>query len=105
MAAERADEEDPREPFLVIRWEEEDAGGQWHGFSGELVVATVARGSAGGKAKWLWEVKAVERRRGARNAGHRTTALAARRAADEYWSRWLDAAALKPDVERLAQMS
>jgi hypothetical protein len=30
---------------------------------------------------------------------------AARRAADDYWSRWLEAAALKPDIERLAEMS
>ena len=39
---------------------------------------------------------------GARSAGHRATALAARRAADDYWTRWLEVAALKPDVERLA---
>jgi hypothetical protein len=42
---------------------------------------------------------------GARNAGHRTTALPARRAADDYWARWLEAAALKPDLERLAALS
>jgi hypothetical protein len=39
---------------------------------------------SGTKAKWLWEVKAVERPPGARNSGQRTTALAARRAADDY---------------------
>jgi hypothetical protein len=50
-------------------------------------------------------VKAVERPHGTRNSGRRATALAARRAADEYWSRWLEAAALKPDVERLAELS
>jgi hypothetical protein len=60
---------------------------------------------SGTKAKWLWEVKAVERPPGARNSGQRTTALAARRAADDYWSRWLEAAALKPDIERLAELS
>jgi hypothetical protein len=88
----------------VIRWEEDEASGAWRGFSGELVVATVARAPAG-KAKWLWEAKAVEPPHGARNSGQRATALAARRAADDYWSRWLEAAALKPDIERLAEMS
>jgi hypothetical protein len=88
----------------MIRWQEEE-NGAWGGFSGELAVASVTSAGGGGKPQWLWEVKAVERRQGARNAGHRTTALAARRAADDYWSRWLEAAALKPDVERLAELS
>jgi hypothetical protein len=88
----------------VIRWEEQ-AGGDWHGFSGELVMAIVARASGGPKARWLWEVQGVEPPPGRRNSGHRTTALAARRAADDYWARWLEAAALKPDVERLAELS
>jgi hypothetical protein len=87
----------------MIRWEEEEDA--WRGFSGELVVATVTRAPGGGKAKWLWEVNAVERPHGARNSGRRATALAARRAADDYWARWLEAAALKPDLERLAELS
>jgi hypothetical protein len=89
----------------MIRWEEDKESGVWRGFSGELVVASVARAPEGGRAKWLWEVKGVERSPGKRNSGHRTTLLAARRAADDYWARWLEAAALKPDIERLAEMS
>jgi hypothetical protein len=88
----------------VIRWEEQE-GGDWHGLSGDLVIAVVARAPAEAKGKWLWQVKGVKRPSGWRNSGHRTTALAARRAVDEYWSRWLEAAALKPDIERLAERS
>jgi hypothetical protein len=88
----------------MIRWEEEDDGG-WRALSGDLVMATVVKAPAGGKGKWLWEVSGVSRPQNWRNSGHRTTALAARRAADEYWSRWLGAAALKPDIERLAERS
>jgi hypothetical protein len=72
--------------------------------SGDLVMATVVK-SPDGKGRWLWEVQGVARPQGWRSSGHRTTALAARRAADEYWSRWLTAAALKPDIERLAERS
>jgi hypothetical protein len=57
----------------MIRWEEDEESGEWRGFSGELVIATVARAPAGGKTKWLWEVKAVERPHGARNSGQRAT--------------------------------
>lgn len=88
----------------MIRWEERDDR-DWDGFSGALAVAAVRRAPGGAKARWDWEVGGVERPQGWRNAGHRTTALAARRAADEYWSRWLESAALKPDVERLAELS
>lgn len=88
----------------MIRWEEQESG-DWQGFSGELAVATVARVPGSGKARWLWQVDGVARPNGWRNNGHRTTALAARRAADDYWARWLQAAALKPDVERLAELS
>jgi hypothetical protein len=106
MAAERAGAKGGRWRLVImIRWEEDEESGEWRGFSGELVVATVASAPSGSKAKWLWEVKAVERPPGARNSGQRTTALAARRAADDYWSRWLEAAALKPDIERLAELS
>jgi hypothetical protein len=89
----------------MIRWEEDEQSGEWRGFSGELVVATCKRDQGGGKTKWQWEVGGVDRPAGRRNSGQRTTALAARRAADEYWARWLEAAALKPDIERLAEMS
>ena len=88
----------------MIRWEEREDGG-WQALSGDLVMATVVKAPGGGKAKWLWEVSGVARPQGWRSSGHRTTALAARRAADEYWLRWLEAAALKPDIERLAERS
>jgi hypothetical protein len=109
---------------MTIRWEEQE-NGDWHGLSGELIVALVVpdradsapadgAGLASGKAKsparkanpkrWLWEVT-VQRPPGWRNEGHRTSALAARRAADDYWARWCEAAALKPDVERLVAQS
>ncbi|HEY7386033.1 MAG TPA: hypothetical protein VH743_20425 [Beijerinckiaceae bacterium] len=105
---------------MTIRWEEQE-NGDWHGLSGELIVALVVpdRGGlasaenatpASEKAKlparkanpkrWLWEVT-VQRPPGWRNEGHRTSALAARRAADDYWTRWCEAGALKPDIERL----
>lgn len=88
----------------MIRWEEQECG-EWRGFSGELAVATVTRAPGSATARWLWDVNGVARPSGWRNAGRRATALAARRAADESWARWLAAAALKPDVERLAEMS
>jgi hypothetical protein len=87
---------------MTIRWEEQD-NGDWHGFSGEIIVALAAPDPAGRK-RWLWEVT-VQRPPGWRNEGHRTTALAARRAADDYWTRWCEAAALKPDIERLVAES
>jgi hypothetical protein len=39
------------------------------------------------------------------NSGHRTDELEVRRAADAYWDKWLGAAALKPDLGRLAEAS
>jgi hypothetical protein len=84
---------------MTIRWEEQD-NGDWHGLSGELIVAVVAPDPAK-PGRWLWEVT-VQRPPGWRSEGHRAGALAARRAADEYWTRWCEAAALKPDVGRLA---
>ena len=87
----------------MIRWEEQESG-DWYGYSGALTVAIVAQQSGGG-ARWLWDVSGAGRPHGWRNSGHRTTALAARRAADENWSRWLQAAALKPDVNLLAGAS
>lgn len=88
---------------MMIRWEEQE-NGDWHGLSGELIVAMVAPPPDGTSRRWLWEVT-VHRPHGWRASGHRTTALAARRAVDEYWAKWLAAAALKPDVERLALVS
>ena len=87
----------------MIRWEEQQTG-DWYGYSGELIVAIVAP-QPGGGARWHWEVSGAGRPHGWRSSGHRTTALAARRAADEYWTRWLEAAALKPDVSLLAKAS
>jgi hypothetical protein len=87
---------------MTIRWEEQE-NGDWHGLSGELIVA-LAVPEPGGTKRWLWQVT-VQRPPGWRAEGHRTTALAARRAADDYWLRWCEAAALKPDLERLALQS
>jgi hypothetical protein len=83
---------------MTIRWEEQE-NGDWQGFSGDLIVALAVPDPAGRK-RWLWEVT-VQRPTGWRNEGHRTTALAARRAAVDYWERWCEAAALKPDIARL----
>ena len=88
----------------MIRWEEQDDG-DWHGLSGDLMVARVAKAAGGGKARWTWQMQGIERPPGWRISGHRTTVLAARRAADESWSRCLETAALKPDIERLAKRS
>ena len=70
--------------------------------SGDDAVAAESRhtGAQCKLKRWLWEVT-VQRPPGWRNEGHRTSALAARRAADDYWARWCEAAALRPDIERL----
>jgi hypothetical protein len=59
---------------MTIRWEETE-NGDWHEYSGELVVALAAPDRAGRKG-WLWEVT-VQRPPKWRNEGHRTTELAA----------------------------
>jgi hypothetical protein len=88
----------------MIRWEQDEHGG-WRGFSGELPVATVAR-DENAADHWLWNIVAIKRPKGWRKgSGHRATWLDARRAADEYWERWLAEAALRPDVERAARQS
>jgi hypothetical protein len=88
----------------MIRWERQEDG-SWQGFSGELLVATVRR-DEGSPGRWLWNIAAVKRPKGWRKgAGHRTAWLAARSAADEYWERWLEASALRPNLERLALQS
>src|SRR3954451_11316806 len=87
----------------MIRWEEQESG-EWTGYSGQVVVAT-AKPAAVGSERWNWEVTGAGRLKGARNSGHRTNELDARRAADSYWQRWLEATALRPDLQRLAQES
>jgi hypothetical protein len=88
----------------MIRWEQ-DEDGSWRGFSGELLVAIVGRDEKAAD-QWLWTIVAVKRPKGWRKgSGHRATWLDARRAADEYWQRWLTEAALRPDVERAARQS
>ena len=85
----------------MIRWEEEDGG--WQGYSGELAVANVAKEPDAEDEQWSWTVTAVKRPKGWRKgSGHRGTWLEARRAAEEYWARWLAEAALRPDIGRLA---
>jgi hypothetical protein len=89
----------------VIRWERQHQGG-WDGFSGELVVATVTKDESAEREQWLWAITALKRPKGWRKgAGHRTTWIEARRAAEEYWQRWLEETALRPDMMRLAARS
>jgi hypothetical protein len=85
---------------VTLRWEELAPGSDWHGYTGELLVAVVTKAPSGAK-RWLWEVT-VHRPPGWRNAGHGTSSLAAKRSADRYWMKWLEAAALRPDVVRPA---
>jgi hypothetical protein len=88
----------------MVRWEQQEDG-SWQGLSGEFVVATVNR-DENKHEQWLWTITALKRPKGWRKgAGHRTSALEARGAADDYWSRWLQGAALRPDVIRLARES
>ena len=87
----------------MIRWEEQETG-DWYGYSGELIVTIVAP-QPGRSGRWLWDVSGAGRPHGWRNSGHRTTSLAARRAAEEYWGKWLQAAALKPDLTVLVKAS
>ena len=88
----------------MIRWERQQDG-NWLGLSGELLVATVAK-DASEKEQWLWTITALKRPKGWRKgAGHRSSWIDARRAAEEYWERWLEEAALRPDVMRLASRS
>ena len=88
----------------MIRWEQQ-LDGSWHGFSGEVAVATVTRDDEEAE-RWLWTITALKRPKGWRKgAGHRTSWLDARGAADDYWNRWLEATALRPDLQRLATAS
>jgi hypothetical protein len=56
--------------------------------------------------RWLWTITALKRPKGWRKgAGYRASWLDARGAADDYWNRWLEATALRPDLQRLATAS
>jgi hypothetical protein len=93
--------EDP----AMIRWERQEDGG-WQGFSGELLVATVTKDESAEREQWLWSITALKRPKGWRKgAGHRTSWIDARRAAEEYWAKWLEQAALRADVMQLASRS
>ena len=81
----------------MIRWEEQETG-DWYGYSGELTVANVGAGSRAALLDGCGTVTGAGRPQGWRNSGHRTTALAARRAADEYWARWLQAGGTKTQM-------
>jgi hypothetical protein len=85
----------------MIRWEEQPSG-DWLGYSGQALVATATKAD---ENRWEWEVPGAGKPKGWRNSGHRTNELDARRAADAYWDKWLPAAALKPDLGRLAETS
>ena len=89
----------------MIRWERQEDGG-WQGFSGELLVATVTKDESAEREQWLWSITALKRPKGWRKgAGHRTSWIDARRAAEEYWAKWLEQAALRADVMQLASRS
>ena len=89
----------------MIRWERQEDGG-WQGFSGELLVATVTKDEFAEREQWLWSITALKRPKGWRKgAGHRTSWIDARRAAEEYWAKWLEQAALRADVMQLASRS
>ena len=88
----------------MIRWEQQPDG-NWQGFSGEVAVAAVTRDDEEAD-RWLWTITALKRPKGWRKgAGHRASWLDARSAADDYWNRWLAAAALRTDLKTLAQAS
>ena len=88
----------------MIRWENE--GGEWVGFSGELPVAKVTKDAEAERESWNWQIQAIKRPSGWRKpAGHRVSSLEARRFAEEYWAKWLNATALEPDVAQLARGS
>jgi hypothetical protein len=93
--------EDP----AMVRWERQEDGG-WQGFSGELLVATVTKDESAEREQWLWSITALKRPKGWRKgAGHRTSWIDARRAAEEYWAKWVEQAALRADVMQLASRS
>ena len=40
----------------MIRWEQQE-NGDWHGFSGELPVATVSKDQDAEREQWAWKIK------------------------------------------------
>jgi len=89
----------------MIRWEEQE-NGRWQGFSGELLVANVTKDLEADRERWLWKLRGLKRPKGWRKpTGHRTSWLEARRSAEAYWEKWLQAASLRPDIRRLALQS
>ena len=90
----------------MIRWEQLE-NRDWQGFSGELPVASIVRDDPDAEQeRWSWKIDGLKRPKGWRKPiGHRTTWLDARRSADAYWEKWLAAASLRPDLQRLALQS
>src|SRR5687767_9093406 len=89
----------------MIRWERQE-NGDWQGYSGDILVATVTQDHGAEGEQWVWTIPALKRPKGWRKpSGHRAGWLDARGAVDDYWERWLAGAALRPDVERLARQS
>ena len=89
----------------MIRWEQLE-NRDWRRFSSELPVASVVRDPDVGQERWLWQIQGLKRPKGWRKPiGHRTTWLDARRSADAYWEKWLAAASLRRDLQRLAMQS
>ena len=87
----------------MIRWEQQESG-DWHGFSGELPVATVPKARMPSGSNEDPRTQAPEGLAQAHRASHdmagRTPLLA-----DAYWEKWLAAASLRPDLQRLAMQS
>jgi hypothetical protein len=46
--------------------------------------------------RWAWTVEGGRKPYGWQNYGERKTASSGKRAADDYWRRWLDHAGLQP---------
>ena len=54
----------------MIRWEQLE-NGDWHGFSGELPVATVAKDPDAEREQWAWKIHGLKRPKGWRKPiGH-----------------------------------
>jgi hypothetical protein len=47
----------------VIRWEQQE-NGDWHGFSGELPVPTVAKDPDAEREQWAWKIRGLKRPKG-----------------------------------------
>jgi hypothetical protein len=62
----------------VIRWEQQE-NGDWHGFSGELLVATVAKDPDAEREQWAWKIHGLKRPKGWRPAGFEDQRVLGRR--------------------------